>query len=234
MEKILSNITKADEELDAFLTKIKEDNLKLLESVVNASNAYSADLKLREKKIKEQIADLEERKQAISNTLEDMRPYFVNATTAGDTDKIEELQKHMEDLKAEEAALNTQIEFLYTTPITGNQELFDIATELNNKLKKNSEDFRAVYRSLIKIAKHQQRAWEKLYEEFLYNDNPGAFSNEYSKISEYHNNAAKCVEKSDKKAATPKSEPINIETNRYTFGEDPEYKIQNKSTGPRM
>ena len=138
MEKILSNITKANEELDAFLTKIKEDNLKLLEAVISASNAYSADIKMREKKIKQQIEDLEERKQTISNTLENMRPHFVNATTAGDTDKIEELQKHMADLKAEEAAINTQIEFLYTTPITGNQELFDAATELNNKLKKTA------------------------------------------------------------------------------------------------
>ena len=87
---------------------------------------------------------------------------------------------------------------------------------------------------MIKIADYWQRKWEKLYEEFLYNNNPGAFSAEYSKISEYHNNAGKCIEKSNKKTVTPESEPINIETNRYTFGEDPEYKIQNKSTGPRM
>ena len=231
---IISKINVLIDELTAYVATVRTNNEPLCQEVDNASNAYFADVTVRENRIKEQIADLKNRKQAISNTLEDMRPHFVNATTEGDKDKIEELQKHMADLKAEEAALNTQIEFLYTTPITGNQELFNAATELNNKLKKNSEDFRVVYRSLIKIAEYWQRVWEKLYEEFLYNDNPGAFSDEYSKILEYHNNAGKCIEKSDKKAVTPNSEPINLETNRYTFGKDPEYKIQNKSTGPRI
>lgn len=220
MEKILSKITEANEELSTFLKKLKEENLKLLENTEKASNAYSADIIIRKKKIEEQIAGLKERKREISDTLEDIKLLFMNATTEGDTEGIQKLQKQMADLKAEETNVDAQIEFLYTTPITGNQELFDIASELNDKLRKNSDDFRIVYKSLIKIAEYWQNVWAKLYDEFLWTNNPGAFSSEYAKILEYHRNCGKCIEKPVENNA--ESEPINMETNCYIFGQEPQ------------
>lgn len=232
MENILKKITESNEELNTFLKKLKADNLNLLDAVSKACNAYSADIKIREKRIKEQIADLEDKKQKLTDAVEAMRPQFVNATASGNAENIKVLQKHMADLKTEESALDTQIEFLYSTPITGNQDLFDTATELNDKLKQSSNDLKMIYKSLIKVAEHWKDAWENLYEEFLYSK-PGALSNEYNKISDYHNTVGKCVEKTDNKTGDSKIEPESIETGRYTFGELPD-KENNVPSGSRM
>ena len=140
--------------------------------------------------------------------------------------------------RAQEAAIDTQIEFLYTTPITGNNELFDIATDIANKFDADIKLVDEAYAKLLEISKEQMKIWEKLYDKAFYH-NKFDTCREYERACEYHNGPGKCVERPKEESSNIKSEPINMETGRYIFGQDPNYRQSNsadniKSMGPRM
>lgn len=200
---IISKINVLIDELTSYVATVRTNNEPLCQEVDNASNAYFADVTVRENRIKDQIADLQKRKQAILDTLEDMRPHFVNATAEGDAEKIKKLQEQMADLKAEETAIDTQIEFLYNTPIIGSQELFDIAKNLNEKLNDSNQHLEKVCGTTAEMAAQQMDKWEKIHSATktgwygpmgVIKINCGQTSKIFEKVKEYHR-SGKCIEK---------------------------------------
>ena len=241
MERIKNVFLKVNaiaEEIEALFTELNENNQGLKKELATASNAYFADITVRESKIKGQLETLEMQKEKIFETLEKIRPALVEATTAGNEQQLKEIQEKMAELKAQEAAIDTQIEFLYTTPITGNNELFDIATDIANKFDADIKLVDEAYAKLLEISKEQMKIWEKLYDKAFYH-NKFDTCREYERACEYHNGPGKCVERPKEESSNIKSEPINMETGRYIFGQDPNYRQSNsadniKSMGPRM
>ncbi len=234
IENVLLKIGTLNEELYTLLAALTENNSGLKKEVSVASNAYFADITVRENKIKGQVETLEMQKEKIFETLEKIRPALVEATTTGNEQQLKEIQEKMAELKAQEAAIDTQIEFLYTTPITGSNELFNIATDLNSKFDADTKLIDTAYSKLLEISKEQMKIWEKLYDRAFYH-NKFATCREYERVCEYHNGPGKCVERPKEESVNMKSEPINMETGRYVFGQDPTYRTQeHHSSGPRM
>ena len=164
IENVLLKIGTLNEELYTLLAALTENNSGLKKEVSVASNAYFADITVRENKIKGQVETLEMQKEKIFETLEKIRPALVEATTTGNDQQLKEIQEKMAELKAQEAAIDTQIEFLYTTPITGSNELFSIATDLNSKFDADTKLIDTAYSKLLEISKEQMKIWEKIYD----------------------------------------------------------------------
>lgn len=204
IENIFSKIDNLTQELKSYIEKLKKSNENLWHEVENASNAYFDDVAVRKNKIKAQIEILEMQKNDIVANLASFRPSLVEATIAGDEQKLNDIQSKMAELQAQEAAINTQIEFLYETPITGSNTLFDIAKELNDKLEESGRQVYNVCHKIEELAKEQIKVWKKIESdtETLWcspwgaiERNRGKESKEFKKITEYHCGMGESIER---------------------------------------
>lgn len=245
IEKLFSKMDNLTQELKSYIDTSKKSNKDLCCEVDNASKAYFADIEIRKSNINSQIKDLEKQKDKILASIENIRPLLMEATVSGDAERIKKIQNKMTELKANEAALDAQIEFLYTTPIPGNNELFEIAKGLNDTLEANSRSYYNICEKTSVLAEEQMKIWGKIQEStktMWYNplvgyrkQNNGKYSREFEKASEYHRRKGECIEKSKTVNSNGDNTPHSIQSPSSTLvcGES-EHKLNPKLKGPRM
>ena len=232
IEEILEKLHASNKEIETFISKHKELRREMVRRREEASKAYLADIQIGKDKIKEQIKSFEQQKAEINTSLKNMRPLLVTATTSGNAEEIKKIQEKMADLKAQEAAIDTQIEFLYTTPIPGSDELFNIVEELQGQIEEIENTFSKAYGIIYSSADEQIKLWEEIKHNYSLYDKHLMFA-DYKNAKRYHEGEGESIERPKDEAS--KAAPINMETNRYIFGQYPDYKAETqRSNGPRM
>lgn len=191
IKNILLKIEEATNALTEYLNEIKQNNESLWHNVAIASKAYQEDADLRKEKVEEQIKALELQKKEILLKAEALRSDVVKAAASGNTEKIIHIQNEITALKAHESAIDTQIDFLYTTPIKGDDKLYDIAKNLNDDLEADNKNCKKAY-SLYETAEKHISFWQKIKDGSFYNG--GHYSTEFTKIKNLHNDG-ECVDR---------------------------------------
>lgn len=227
IENLFSKIDNLTQGLKSYIEALEKSNKVLCCEVDNASKAYFADIEIRKNNINNQIKALEMQKDETFASIESIRPLLMEATVSGNAEKVKELQSKMTELKAKEAALDVQIEFLYTTPIPGNNELFEIAKDLNDTLEANSQSYHGICKKTSALAKEQVKIWEdiqKTTETMWYNplvgyreQNTGKHSREFEKAAEYHFGKGKCADRPQAANSNGDNSPYSVQSPSNTL-----------------
>lgn len=245
IENLFSKIDNLTRELKSYIETLKKSNEDLCCEVDKASKAYFADIEIRKNNINNQIKALEMQKDVTFASIEGIRPLLMEATASGNVERIKELQSKMTELKANEAALDAQIEFLYTTPIPGNNELFEIAKGLNDTLEANGQGYHSICKKTSALAKEQVEIWQEIQKKTettwyspvvgFREKNDGKHSREFEKVAEYHCGKGECVERPQVANSNGDNTPYSVQSpsNTLIWGE-PDYTEKSKVEGPRM
>lgn len=245
IENLFSKIDNLTQELKSYIETLKKGNADLCCEVDKASKAYFADIEIRKNNTNNQIKALEIQKDETFASIENIRPLLMEATASGNEERIKELQSKLTELKAHEAALDAQIEFLYTTPIPGNNELFEIAKGLNDSLESNSQNYHSICKKTSALSKEHVKIWEEIQKEtetMWYSplvgyreQNTGKHSRDFEKAAEYHCGKGKCVERPQAGNFKSDNAPYSVQSpsNTLVWGE-PDCTEKPKVEGPRM
>ena len=245
IENLFSKIDNLTQEIKSYIETLEKSNKDLCCEVDKASKAYFADIEVRKNNINNQIKALEMQKDEIFASIESVRPLLMEATASGNVKRIRELQSKMTELKANEAALDAQIEFLYTTPIPGNNELFEIAKGLNDALEANGQGYHSICKKTSALAKEQVEIWQEIQKKTettwyspvvgFREKNDGKHSREFEKVAEYHCGKGECVEMPQAANSNGDNAPYSVQSpsNTLIWGE-PDYTEKSKVEGPRM
>lgn len=245
IENLFSKIDNLTQEIKSYIETLEKSNKDLCCEVDKASKAYFADIEVRKNNINNQIKALEMQKDEIFASIESVRPLLMEATASGNVKRIRELQSKMTELKANEAALDAQIEFLYTTPIPGNNELFEIAKGLNDALEANGQGYHSICKKTSALAKEQVEIWQEIQKKTettwyspvvgFREKNDGKHSREFEKVAEYHCGKGECVERPQAANSNGDNAPYSVQSpsNTLIWGE-PDYTEKSKVEGPRM
>ena len=245
IENLFSKIDKLTQELKSYIETLEKSNEDLCCEVDKASKAYFADIEIRKNNINNQIKALEMQKDETFASIKSIRPLLMEATASGNEEKIKELQSKLTELKANEAALDAQIEIFYTTPIPGNNELFEIAKGLNDTLEANSQSYHGICKKTSALAKEQAKIWQEIQKKTettwysplvgFREKNDGKHSREFEQAAEYHCGKGKCVERPQTANSNGNNGPYSVQSpsNTLIWGE-PDYTEKPKAEGPRM
>lgn len=146
---------------DAF-AELCQENHKITAEAQAAYDAYFADVRQREAKIRQKVEALVQERDALSEKARAMRPALVAATVEGDTDTVSRIQGDMADIEAQKAALTAQIELLSDAKVPGSKELFQAADSKLKELRVANERYRAAVKAINNFAGEQLELWERI------------------------------------------------------------------------
>ena len=146
---------------DAFV-ELRQENQKITAEAQAAYNAYFADVRQREARIRQRGEALGQERGILSEKILAMRPALVAATVEGDTDMVNRIQSDMADIEAQKATLTTQIELLSEAQVPGSKELFQAADSKLKELRAANERYRAAVGAIHDFAREQLELWERI------------------------------------------------------------------------
>ena len=120
------------------LEELRQENQAITAEARAAYDAYFADVRQREAKIRQKVEALGQERDTLSEKILAMRPSLVAATVEGNTDMVSRIQSDMADIEAQKAALMTQIELLSEAQVPGSAELFQAADSMLKELPSSS------------------------------------------------------------------------------------------------
>ena len=146
---------------DAF-AELCQENHKITAEAQAAYDAYFADVRQREAKIRQKVEALVQERDTLSEKIRTMRPALVAATVEEDTDTVSRIRGAMADIEAQKAALTAQIELLTGAKALGSKELFQAAASKLEELRAANERYRAAVGAIHDFAREQLELWERI------------------------------------------------------------------------
>lgn len=143
------------------LEELRQENQTITAEARAAYDAYFADVRQREAKIRQKVEALGQERDTLSEKILAMRPSLVAATVEGNTDMVSRIQSDMADIEAQKAALTTQIELLSEAQVPGSAELFQAADSKLKELRAANERYRAAVAKLLRF-----NLWVRLCSQF--------------------------------------------------------------------
>lgn len=163
IQEILSMVKEhGAEEVKSILEEISRENAALTHEAKVAFDAYFADVKHREDKIKQQVESISCELDTLSERILAIRPSLVAATIEGDVDKVDKIQKEIADMEAKKATLVTQIDLLSGAHVPGNKELFREADEKLSEVSDDGFRLRELKKMVHEFSGEQAKLWERL------------------------------------------------------------------------
>lgn len=144
------------------LEELRQENQAITAGARAAYDAYFADVRQRETKIRQRVEALGQERDALSEKVRAMRPALVAATVEGDTDTVSRIQGDMADIEAQKTALTAQIELLSDAKVPGSKELFRAADSKLKELRVANERYRAAVKAINNFAGEQLELWERI------------------------------------------------------------------------
>lgn len=144
------------------LEELRQENQTITAEARAAYDAYFADVRQREAKIRQKVEALGQERDTLSEKILAMRPSLVAATVEGNTDMVSRIQSDMADIEAQKAALTTQIELLSEAQVPGSAELFQAADSKLKELRAANERYRAAVGAIHDFAGEQLELWERI------------------------------------------------------------------------
>lgn len=144
------------------LEELRQENQAITAEARAAYDAYFADVRQREARIRQRVEALGQERDVLSEKIRTMRPALVAATVEGNTDMVSRIQSDMADIEAQKAALTTQIELLSDAKVPGSKELFQVADSKLEELRAANERYRDAVGAIHDFAREQLELWERI------------------------------------------------------------------------
>ena len=145
-----------------FFAELRQENQAITAEAQAAYDAYFADVRQREARIRQRVEALGQERDVLSEKIRTMRPALVAATVEGDTGTVSRIQGDMADIEAQKAALTAQIELLSDAKVPGSKELFQAADSKLKELRAANERYRVAVGAIHDFAGEQLELWERI------------------------------------------------------------------------
>lgn len=220
VEEILTNAQQSSDAVADLLIELSRQNKKIAEAVQKACDLYFADVRRREKEIRDKVSVLEKQKKELDTQICEMQATVVDAAGTGNADIFAQAQDKLATIEARKTAISTQISMLQVAHVRGSEELYQAVRDAETRLSGANSEYEHTLDKIHAVVKTQVKIWSDLEgksESSTYYPNTGHMSYKVSwvrdvdKVRDHYN----MKPKAPKLEEEPKRSVINMETARY-------------------
>ena len=220
IEEILTNAQQSSDAVADLLIELSRQNKKIAEAVQKACDLYFADVRRREKEIRDKISVLEKQKKELDTQVCGMQATVVEAAGTGNADIFDQAQDKLATIEARKTAISTQINMLQAAHVRGSEELYQAVRDAQSRLSEANSKYENTLDKIHEVVKEQVKIWKDLEsksESSTYYPNTGHMSykagrvRDVDKVRDHYNMKPKVPKPEEE----PKQSVTNIETARY-------------------
>lgn len=124
--EILTQAQQSSDAVTDLLIELAQQNKEVTATAQHMCDLYFADVRLREKGIRDKVAALEKQMTELDAQIRGMQAAVVDAAGTGDADTFAQEQDKLAKIEARKAAISTQIEMLRAAHVRGSEELYGL------------------------------------------------------------------------------------------------------------
>jgi len=176
--------------ISAAVEDLKQQKEQSWQESSAACQAYFADVKEREDKVKRRLDDLARQETGIKAKISAMQPGLVNTTVSGATAAFNRIQEELASLEAQRAAVATQMQLLSSAPMPGNLELYKAAETQCDACDETLKQLQSEFDSIREFVREQAKVWDRLNNDLRYITfyTSGACRNDLTKVATHFKN----------------------------------------------
>ena len=142
--EILTQAQMSSDAVTDLLIELAQQNKEVTATAQHMCDLYFADVRLREKGIRDKVAALEKQMTELDTQIRGMQAAVVDAAGTGDADTFAQEQDKLAKIEARKAAISTQIKMLRAAHVRGSEELYQAACDAYSDLAKANSDRKSV------------------------------------------------------------------------------------------
>lgn len=224
--EILTQAQQSSDAVTDLLIELAQQNKEVTATAQHMCDLYFADVRLREKGIRDKVAALEKQMTEPDAQIRGMQAAVVDAAGTGDADTFAQEQDELAKIEARKAAISTQIKMLRAAHVRGSEELYQAACDAYSDLAKANSAYEKALDEINLVAKKQAGVWKELEdksESSTWSANTGHVSYKCGKVRDFekvreHYNAQPEASQPESKKSSP---GINLEIDSFRSGEYP-------------
>ena len=224
--EILTQAQQSSDAVTDLLIELAQQNKEVTATAQHMCDLYFADVRLREKGIRDKVATLEKQMTELDAQIRGMQAAVVDAAGTGDADTFAQAQDKLAKIEARKAAVSTQINMLKAAHVRGSEALYQAACDAYSSLAKANSAYEKSLDEINLVVKKQAEVWKELEEKSessTWSVSTGHISYKRGKVRDFekvreHYNAQIEAPKPDGKES---SLAINLETDSFRIGEYP-------------
>lgn len=225
--EILTQAQQSSDAVTDLLIELAQQNKEVTATAQHMCDLYFADVRLREKGIRDKVAALEKQMTELDAQIRGMQAAVVDAAGTGDADTFAQAQDKLAKIEARKAAASTQINMLKAAHVRGSEGLYQAVCDAYSDLAKANSAYEKALDEINLVAKKQAEVWKELEdksESSTWHTNTGHISYKCGKVRDFekvreHYNAQHEARKPESRDGNP---GINIEAASFRIGEHPD------------
>lgn len=127
--EILTQAQQSSDAVTDLLIELAQQNKEVSATAQHMCDLYFADVRLREKGIRDKVATLEKQMTELDAQICGMQVAVVDAAGTGDADTFAQVQDKLAKIEARKAAVSTQINMLKAAHVRGSDNLYQAACD---------------------------------------------------------------------------------------------------------
>lgn len=224
--EILTQAQQSSDAVTDLLIELAQQNKEVSATAQHMCNLYFADVRLREKGIRDKVATLEKQMTELDAQICGMQVAVVDAAGTGDADTFAQVQDKLAKIEARKAAVSTQINMLKAAHVRGSDNLYQAACDAYSDLAKANSAYEKALDEINLVAKKQAEVWNELEdksESSTWSASTGHISykrgkvRDFEKVREHYNAQPETLQPKSKES----SPVINLEIDSFRSGEYP-------------
>lgn len=160
--EILTQAQVSSDAVTDLLIELAQQNKEVTATAQHMCDLYFADVRLREKGIRDKVAALEKQMTELDTQIRGMQAAVVGAAGIGDADTFAQEQDELAKIEARKAAVSTQINMLKAAHVRGSDNLYQAACDAYSDLAKANSAYEKTLDEINLIAKKQAEVWKEL------------------------------------------------------------------------
>ncbi len=160
--EILTQAQVSSDAVTDLLIELAQQNKEVTATAQHVCDLYFADVRLREKGIRDKVAALEKQMTELDTQIRGMQAAVVGAAGTGDADTFAQEQDKLAKIEARKAAVSTQINMLKAAHVRGSDNLYQAACDAYSDLAKANSAYKKTLDEINLIAKKQAEVWKEL------------------------------------------------------------------------
>ena len=162
--EILTQAQQSSDAVTDLLVELAQQNKEVTATAQHMCDLYFADVRLREKGIRDKVATLEKQMTELDAQIRGMQAAVVDAAGTGDADTFAQVQDKLAKIEARKAAVSTQINMLKAAHVRGSEALYQAACDAYSSLAKANSAYEKALDEINLVVKKQAEVWKELEE----------------------------------------------------------------------
>ena len=163
--EILTQAQMSSDAVTDLLIELAQQNKEVTATAQHMCDLYFADVRLREKGIRDKVAALEKQMTELDTQIRGMQAAVVDAAGTGDADTFAQEQDKLAKIEARKAAISTQIKMLRAAHVRGSEELYQAACDAYSDLAKANSAYTMMFQLNAKLGGSYSKAFKQAVQE---------------------------------------------------------------------